>query len=211
MEKNYSKGEEIANTITHLLGAGLAIAAIAILAVRGAVYGTYKHVIGFTVFGVSTLLLYSMSSVYHMLPPNTKARRIFKILDHSAIYILISGSYTPYLLTVINGAASWILFALQWIMTTVGILFKIKFAGRMRFISTLIYLLMGWMIIFAFKPLKLNLSPTALNLLVASGITYSVGTVFYMLKNIKYTHAIWHIFVMGGSVLMFLSVFYSIS
>lgn len=211
MEKNYSKGEEIANTITHLLGAGLAIAAIAILSVRGAVHGTYKHVIGFTVFGVSTLLLYSMSSVYHMLPPNTKARKIFKILDHSAIYILISGSYTPYLLTVINGAASWVLFGFQWLLTTIGILFKIKFAGRMKLLSTLIYLFMGWMIIFAFKPLKLNLSPLALNLMIASGITYSAGTIFYMMKKVRYTHAIWHLFVMGGSILMFLSVFYSIS
>ncbi len=211
MNKSYSRGEELANTITHLLGAGLAIAGIAILAVRAATYGNYKHVIGFTVFGVSTLLLYTMSSVYHMLPEDTKARKVFKILDHSAIYVLISGSYTPFLLTIITGAASWVLFIVQWSLTTLGILFKVKFAGKLKLLSTLIYLFMGWMVVFAFDSLKANLNPIALNLLVAAGITYSAGTIFYMMKKIRYTHAIWHLFVMGGSVLMFLSVFYSVS
>ncbi len=211
MNKNYNRGEELANIITHLLGVGLAIAGIAMLAVRATTYGDYKHVISFTVFSVSTLLLYIMSSVYHMLPQGTKARKIFKILDHSAIYVLISGSYTPYLLTIITGATSWILFVIQWTLTTIGILFKVKFAGKLKLLSTLIYLFMGWMVVFAFDSLKTNLNPLALNLLVAAGITYSAGTIFYMMKKIKYTHAIWHLFVMGGSVLMFLSVFYSVS
>ena len=211
MDKNYSKGEDIANSITHFLGAGLSIAAIAILAYRGAKLGDAKHVVGFVIFGISLLLLYSMSAVYHMLPPMSKARRIFKILDHSAIYVLISGSYTPYLLTVIQGAAAWVIFGLQWGLTTLGILFKIKFAGRFKLLSTIIDLMMGWMIVVVFKNLKMNLSPLALNLLIASGITYSLGTIFYMMKKVKYTHAIWHLFVMGGSILNFLSVFYSVS
>lgn len=211
MEKNYSKSEDIANSITHFLGAGLSIAAIAILAYRGAKLGNSKHVIGFVVFGISLLLLYSMSAIYHMLPYNSKVRKVFKILDHSAIYILISGTYTPYLLTVVQGAAAWIIFGLQWGLTTLGILFKIKFAGRFKLLSTIIYLVMGWMIVVVFKNLKMNLSPLALNLLVASGITYSLGTIFYMMKNVKYTHAIWHLFVMGGSILSFLSVFYSVN
>lgn len=211
MEKNYCKGEEIANSITHFLGAGLSIAAIAILVFRATKLGGVKHVIGFVVFGISLLLLYSMSAIYHMLPYNSKSRRIFKVLDHSAIYVLISGSYTPYLLTVIQGVSAWIIFGIQWGLTTLGILFKIKFAGRFKLLSTIIYLIMGWMIVVVFKNLKTNLSPLALQLLVASGITYSVGTIFYMMKNVKYTHAIWHLFVLGGSILNFLSVFYSVN
>lgn len=210
-EKSYSKGEDIANSITHFLGAGLSIAAIVLLAYRAAKYGSTKHMIGFVIFGVSLLLLYTMSAVYHMIPEGTKARKVFKILDHSAIYVLISGSYTPYLLTIIQGAAAWIIFAVQWGLTTMGIIFKIKFAGRFKLLSTIIYLVMGWMIVLVFKNLKMNLSPMALNLLIASGITYSIGTIFYMMKKVKYTHAIWHLFVLGGSVLNFLSVFYSVN
>ncbi len=210
-EKNYSKGEDIANSITHFLGAGLSIAAIILLAYRAVKFGNTKHLIGFVVFGVSLLLLYTMSAVYHMVPQGTKARKIFKILDHSAIYVLISGSYTPYLLTIIQGAAAWVIFSIQWSLTTLGILFKIKFAGKFKLFSTIIYLIMGWMIVLVFKNLKMNLSPLALNFLIASGITYSIGTIFYMMKKVKYTHAIWHLFVLGGSTLNFLSVFYSIS
>lgn len=211
MEKGYSRGEEVANIVTHLLGVGLAIAGIALLAVRAATYGNYRHIISFSVFGISTLLLYSMSSVYHMLPQEGKARKIFKILDHSAIYVLISGSYTPYLLTILTGAASWALFIAQWTLTTLGILFKVKFAGKLKVLSTLIYLFMGWMVVFAYEPLKNNLNPLALHLLVAAGITYSIGTIFYLMKKVRYTHAIWHLFVMGGSILVFLSVFYSVN
>ena len=211
MNIKYSKGEDLANSITHFLGAGLSIAAIAILAYRATKLGNVKHVVSFVIFGVSLLLLYTMSAVYHLLPQDSKARKVFKILDHSAIYILISGTYTPYLLTVVQGAAAWIIFGLQWGLTTLGILFKIKFAGRFKLLSTIIYLVMGWMIVVVFKNLKMNLSPLALNLLVASGITYSLGTIFYMMKNVKYTHAIWHLFVMGGSILSFLSVFYSVN
>lgn len=211
IKKNYSKGEDIANSITHFLGAGLSIAAIALLAYRAAKYGSAKHVVAFVIFGVSLLLLYTMSAVYHMIPEGTKARKIFKILDHSAIYVLISGSYTPYLLTIIQGAAAWVLFGIQWGLTTIGIIFKVKFAGRFKLLSTIVYLIMGWMIVLVFNNLKTNLSPIALKLLIASGITYSAGTIFYMMKKVKYTHAIWHLFVMGGSVLNFLSVFYSVN
>ena len=151
-----------------------------------------------------------MSGTYHILYPG-KTKKIFKILDHSAIYILISASYTPYLLTVIQGRAAWILLAIQWGLTLIGILFKIKYAGRFKLLSTIIYLTMGWMVMFVFKNLKINLNPLALNLLIASGITYSIGAIFYMLKNIKYTHVVWHLFVIGGSVLNYFSIFYSVS
>lgn len=209
--KTYSKGEDIANSVTHFLGAGLSIIAIGTLAYRGYKLGNIKHIVGFSIFGVSLLLLYSMSAVYHMLPQGSKERKIFKILDHSAIYVLISGSYTPYLLTIVQGAAAWIIFGIQWGLTTLGILFKVKFAGRFKLFSTIVYLIMGWMIVLVFNNLKMNLNPLALNLLIASGITYSVGTIFYMMKKVKYTHAIWHLFVLGGSVLNFFSVYYSIN
>lgn len=207
----YSKGEDIANSVTHFLGAALSLVAIGVLAYKGLKLGSIKHIVGYSIFGVSLLLLYTMSGIYHILPEGSKARKIFKILDHSAIYILISGSYTPYLLTVIQGAAAWIIFGIQWGLTTLGILFKVKFAGRFKLFSTIVYLVMGWMVVVVFKNLKINLPPLALNLLIASGITYSVGTIFYMMKKVKYTHAIWHLFVMGGSILNFLSVFYSVN
>lgn len=210
MNKNYSKSEDVANSITHYLGSALSIAAIAILAVRAAKYGSAKHVVGFMIFGISSLLLYSMSAVYHTMKPNGKARRVFKILDHSAIYILISGTYTPYLLTVVQGASAWVIFGIQWGLTAIGILFKVKYAGRFRLFSTIIYLVMGWMIVAVFKNLKTNLDPLALKLLVASGITYSIGTIFYMMKKVRYTHALWHLFVLGGTTLSFLSIFYSV-
>lgn len=209
MVNEYSKAEETANVITHLLGAGIAMAAIAILAVRASIYGNYVHVVSFVIAGSALLLLYSMSSVYHMLPVG-KGKDLFKRLDHCAIFILIAGSYTPYLLTVIDGKIGWWIFGIQWGLTLVGILFKLKYAGRFNFVSTLVYLFMGWMIVFVFKDLKNSLNPVSLKLLVASGITYSVGALIYLIKGVQYTHAVWHIFVVCASILGVLSVYYSV-
>lgn len=208
--KNYSHLEEYMNSVTHYLAAGMSIAGFGFLLAKAIRIGTINHIISFSIFGSALILLYTMSGTYHLLYPG-KAKDIFKILDHSAIYILISGSYTPYLLTVVEGRAAVILLVVQWALTLGGVLFKLKYTGRFNFVSTLIYLFMGWMVMFIYNNLKVNLDPVSLKLLIASGITYSVGAIFYLMEKYRFTHVIWHLFVMGGSVLNYLSIYYSLS
>ena len=196
------------SSITHLLGAGMAISGLAFLIVHAVQEGGVKQIISFTIFGLSAIFLYLMSGIYHILPAG-KYRKIFKILDHSAIYVLISGSYTPFLL-ILGGITGWVILVIQWTLTSLGILFKIKFAGRFQTISTLIYLFMGWMIVFVFGNLKNSLNSISLTLLIVGGISYSVGAIFYSMKKVKYTHVIWHFFVIAGTTLHYLSIYHSI-
>jgi hemolysin III len=204
----YSKLEEYMSSITHLLGAGMAISGLAFLIVHAVQEGGIKQIIGFSIFGLSAIFLYLMSGIYHILPMG-KYRKIFKILDHSAIYVLISGSYTPFLL-ILGGITGWVILAIQWTLTSLGIIFKIKFAGRFQTVSTLIYLSMGWMIVFVFGNLKNSLNSISLMLLIVGGISYSVGAIFYSMKKVKYTHVIWHFFVIAGTTLHYLSIYHSI-
>jgi len=204
----YSKLEEYMSSITHLLGAGMAISGLAFLIVHAVQEGGIKQIIGFSIFGLSAIFLYLMSGIYHILPMG-KYRKIFKILDHSAIYVLISGSYTPFLL-ILGGITGWVILVIQWTLTSLGIIFKIKFAGRFQTISTLIYLSMGWMIVFVFGNLKNSLNSISLMLLIVGGISYSVGAIFYSMKKVKYTHVIWHFFVIAGTTLHYLSIYHSI-
>jgi len=204
----YSKLEEYMSSITHLLGAGMAISGLIFLIVHAIQEGGIKQIIGFSIFGISAIFLYLMSGIYHILPVG-RYRKIFKILDHSAIYVLISGSYTPFLL-ILGGITGWIILIVQWTLTSLGILFKIKFAGKFQILSTLIYLFMGWMIVFVFGNLKTSLNSISLTLLIAGGIFYSVGAIFYSMKKIKYTHVIWHFFVIIGTTLHYLSIYNSI-
>jgi len=204
----YSKLEEYMSSITHLLGAGMAISGLAFLIVHAVQEGGVKQIIGFSIFGLSAIFLYLMSGIYHILPMG-KYRKIFKILDHSAIYVLISGSYTPFLL-ILGGITGWVILIIQWTLTSLGIIFKIKFAGRFQTISTLIYLFMGWMIVFVFGNLKNSLNSISLTLLIVGGISYSVGAIFYSMKKVKYTHVIWHFFVIAGTTLHYLSIYHSI-
>jgi len=204
----YSKLDEHMSAVTHLLGAGMAITGFAFLLLHAFSDGGIKEVIGFTIFGISTIFLYLMSGIYHILPPGT-LRNFFKILDHSAIYVLISGSYTPFLF-LLGGSTGWIILVIQWSLTVIGILFKIKYAGRFQYLSTFIYLFMGWMIIFVFSNLRDHLNSTSLHYLVAGGVLYSVGAIFYSLKNLKFSHVIWHFFVIGGTTLHYLAVYNSL-
>lgn len=207
---DYKELEERLNFITHYIGTGMAIAGCVALIVHAVRTGRVDYIVGSGIFGGALILMYSMSGTYHILQEG-KIKNIFKILDHSAIYILISASYTPYILTVLTGRGRWILFVFQWGLTILGILFKIKFVGRFQLLSTIIYVIMGWIVVFVFKDLKLNLNSISLNLLVCGGVVYTVGAIFYSLKNIKFTHAIWHLFVIGGSVLNYLSIYNIVS
>lgn len=204
----YSKLEEYMSSITHLLGAGMAISGLAFLVAHAIQEGGIKQIIGFSIFGLSAVFLYLMSGIYHILPIG-KYRKIFKILDHSAIYVLISGSYTPFLL-ILGGITGWIILVIQWTLTSLGVLFKIKFAGKFQTISTLIYLFMGWMVVFVFGNLKSSINSLSLMFLIIGGIFYSVGAIFYSMKKVKYTHVIWHFFVIGGTTFHYLAIYHSI-
>lgn len=202
-----SRIEEWVNSTTHYFGVILALIGTGALLVRTLESGNIGYIVGSMLFCFSLILLYTMSGTYHILYTG-KLKRIFKILDHSAIYILISGSYTPYLLGFFDGKVKWILFFVQWGMTLAGIIFKIFFTGKFKILSTLIYLFMGWMIIFVFDDLKTLISPLSLKLLIAGGIAYSVGTIFYGMKKVRFMHGVWHIFVLVGSILNYLSVYF---
>ena len=201
--------EEWINSMTHYFGAILALIGTGALLVHSLKSGNIGYVIGSMVFCFSLILLYTMSGTYHILYVGN-LKKFFKILDHSAIYVLISGSYTPYLLGVFDGRTKWTLFFIQWGMTLAGIIFKLFFVGRFKVISTLIYLFMGWMVMFVFKDLKALVTPLSLNLLIWGGISYSVGTIFYLMKNKKFTHGVWHLFVLAGSVFNYFSVYFLI-
>ena len=209
MNDTLTRLEEWINSMTHYFGAVLALIGTGALLVHSLKTNNIGYVIGCMVFCFSLVLLYTMSGTYHILYVG-KIKKLFKILDHSAIYILISGSYTPYLLGVFDGTTKWVLFFIQWGMTLFGILFKVFFVGRFNFVSTLIYLFMGWMVMFVFKDLQVLASPLSLKLLIWGGISYSVGTIFYLMKNKKFTHGIWHLFVLAGSVFNYFSVYFLI-
>ncbi|MGL5278647.1 MAG: PAQR family membrane homeostasis protein TrhA [Cetobacterium sp.] len=209
MNNTLTRLEEWVNSMTHYFGAILALIGTGALLVHSLKTDNIGYIIGSMVFCFSLVLLYTMSGTYHILCVG-KIKRLFKILDHSAIYILISGSYTPYLLGVFDGTTKWVLFFVQWGMTLLGILFKVFFVGRFNFISTLIYLFMGWMVMFVFKDLQMLASPLSFKLLIWGGISYSVGTIFYLMKNRKFAHGIWHLFVLAGSIFNYFSVYFLI-
>lgn len=203
----YTRGEEWINSMTHYAGVILGLVGLGALLVHSVRLQNTGYMIGSIVFSLSIIILYTMSGTYHILNGG-KAKKIFQILDHSAIYILIAGSYTPYLLGAFEGRTRWILFGIQWGLTLFGIIFKMFFTGKFGKLSTVIYLLMGWMVVVVFKDLKALITPHSLQLLIWGGVSYTVGVIFYAMKNIKFAHGIWHLFVLGGTVFNFFSVYY---
>lgn len=210
LPKRYTILEEIWNSITHGIGAGLSIAALVILVVRAVYLAPDSmralYVTGYSVFGSSLILLYLMSTLYHALTPYG-AKKVFSIFDHSSIYILIAGTYTPYCLTALQGATGWTLFGIIWALAVLGVVFYAVFGNKLRYLSVIMYILMGWLIIFAIKPMKTALSQESLVFLVSGGAAYTVGVIFYALKKVRYAHCIWHLFVLAGSILHFFSLF----
>lgn len=196
--------EERWNAITHGLGLMLSIPALVLLILAGIERGTRLAIVSFTIFGTSMVLLFLMSTLLHSMP--VKVKSFFSILDHSAIYVLIAGTYTPFLLVTIQGALSWTLFGIVWGLTIFGILFKVFYIHRFEKLSLALYIVMGWLIVFAIKPLYENLPTAGLSLLVIGGLCYTFGSIFYMWRRIPYNHAIWHLFVIAGSAAMYFSV-----
>jgi len=202
----FTKGEEIANAITHGIGALLSVAALVMLIVYASLYGDPWHIVSFTLFGVTMLLLYTSSTMVHALPKG-KAKDVFEILDHSCIYFFIAGTYTPFLFVVVKGEVGWTLFGIVWGLAIAGTVFKAFFVKKFIVWSTLLYVVMGWMIVFAWEALVHHLAPEGLHMLIAGGVLYTVGSIFYMWRGFKYHHAIWHVFVLGGSIAHFIAIF----
>jgi hemolysin III len=204
----YTVREEIAHGITHGVGALLAVAALTILVAKAAVWGDTRAVVAAAIFGTSLFLMYTASTVFHALPHSVlpDAKHLLRILDHSMIYVLIAGTYTPFTLITLRGPWGWGLFAFTWGLATVGVIFKLFTTGRFERLSTIIYLLMGWCGLVAAKQLMANLPMGGQWWLLAGGLSYSFGVIFYVAERLRYHHAIWHLFVLGGSVCHFFSI-----
>jgi len=213
--KQYSVGEEIASAVTHGLGVIFSIVGLTLLIVFSALKGTAWHVVSVSIYGATLVILYTMSTLYHSFTRD-KVKWIFKIFDHASIYLLIAGTYTPFTLVVLRdqGAIGWTLFGVIWGIAIIGIIMNSFFIGRFKLISTACYILMGCLILFASNPLLSRFAELdvkqAFYWLVAGGLAYILGAVFYVIKKVPYFHAIWHLFVLLGSVCHFISIFYII-
>jgi len=201
----YPLGEEIANAVTHGVWAMLSMAGFAILVVSAAVRGDAWHVVSFAVFGASALLLFTMSTIYHAIAA-PRAKRVLKVLDHSSIYVLIAGTYTPFALTALRPTVGWLVFGIVWGAAAVGISLKPFLAGRAKLLSTMSYVAMGWIIVLAWRPLVAAVDAVSLRLLIAGGLAYTVGAAFYMIKGRVWSHPVWHLFVGAGATLHFFAV-----
>jgi len=205
-KRHQSLGEEIANSVSHGVAMLAAIAAAPILIVTAVQRGGAASIVGTSVFAATMILLYLVSTLYHALP-RCRAKQVFQILDHGAIFLLIAGTYTPFTLGVLNGVWGWTLFGLIWGMAVAGIVLKIVFGARHPRISTTLYLAMGWLAIIAVKPLWQHVPPWGLFWLLAGGVAYTLGVVFFALdQRIRYCHLIWHLFVIAGTTCHFFAV-----
>lgn len=201
----YTLGEEIANSVIHGLGIGLSVAALVILVAFSVLEHDGYKLASSIVYGITLVLEYTASTLYHSFP-QPKVKHLFKIFDHCGIYLLIAGTYTPFCLVTLRNDNGWLLFWVIWSLAALGIAFEAFWAYRPRWLSAAVYLGMGWMVVLSFGPLRANLDPAGLWLLVAGGLAYTLGTVFYVMKRVKYMHAVWHVWVLAGSVLHFLAV-----
>ena len=204
--QQYSNLEEKLNVWSHAFGIFLSIIALVLLMTKAIEKGNIWMMISFPIFGISLILLYLASTLYHSAKDPNKRFKL-KIFDHAAIYVLIAGSYTPFTLVSLNGETGWFIFSIVWILAFTGIILKLFFTGRFKVLSTAMYVLMGWLIIFYFKELTANLHSDGVFYLILGGVFYTIGAVLYSIKKIKFNHAIFHVFVLGGSFCHFLSVY----
>ncbi|QQR74146.1 MAG: hemolysin III family protein [Holophagales bacterium] len=203
----FSVGEEIAHGVSHGVGIVLSIAGLVILVACAALRGNVWHVATSAVFGTTLILLYVASTLYHSVPI-LRAKRVLRVLDHSAIYLLIAGTYTPLTLVTLRGPWGWTLFAIVWSSAVAGVIFKSVALGRARIFSVVLYVLMGWCVVIAIKPLLAALAPGGVMLLFGGGLAYTLGLIFYGWQSMRYHHFLWHLFVMLGSVLHYFAVLF---
>lgn len=200
---------ELANTITHGIGLALSIAGFVVLLVLAAVRGNPRHIVSCAIYGATLVCLYAASTLYHGIP-SPRRKRALRIFDHCAIYLLIAGTYTPFLLVNLRGGWGWSLLGIVWGFAMAGIVFKFLFVDHFPFLSTVIYLLMGWLAVIALKPLLAAVPASGLLWLLAGGLLYTLGVVFYAWKRLPYNHVIWHLFVLAGSTCHYVAVLYSV-
>ena len=197
-------GEEIANSVSHGVGSIFAIAGTAVAVVWAVIFGNVYSVVSAAIYGATLIILYTMSTLYHAFT-NKTVKKIFRIFDHCSIFLLIPGTYTPYTLVAMNGAVGWTIFGIIWGVAILGIVLNAISIERFKIFSMICYLAMGWLIIMYFKPLMQAIGFSATLLLLIGGLLYTVGAIFYSIKA-KYMHGVWHLFVLGGSVLHYLSI-----
>lgn len=203
----YSRSEEIANSIIHGVGIVLSIGGLAVLTSFASVFGNAWHIVSVSIFGASLILLYTTSTLYHSISlPRVKS--VLRVLDHIAIFLLIAGTYTPFTLVNLRGVWGWTIFGVVWGLAALGIVFKITMLKKWTLLSTLIYLGMGWIMIAAVKPMMASVATGGLLLLLLGGLAYTGGIIFYIWRKLPYHHAIWHVFVLTGSVLHFFAVLF---
>ena len=203
----YSPLEEKLNILSHGLGVILGIVALIFLVQHAIQDGETIHLVSFTIYGLSIIILYLASTLYHKATKATLRNRL-RVFDHAAIYLLIAGTYTPFALITLEGTTGWIIFGTVWAFAAVGITLKLFFTGKFDKLSTMMYVFMGWIIVFAIKPLMANLSSEGLFWLVAGGIAYTVGAILYSIQKLPFNHAIFHVFVLAGSIFHFISVYF---
>lgn len=202
--------EEIANSVGHGIGVGLSVAAIALLVVFAATRGDAWRVVSLSIFGSTLFLLYLASTLYHAVR-GERAKRVLQVVDHSAIFLLIAGTYTPVALVTLRGPWGWTLFGLIWGLALAGVVSKIFFIDRMKWVSVVFYVGMGWLVLIALGPL-LSAAPTGLMIwLVFGGVCYTLGVVFFLWKKLPYHHAIWHLFVLAGSICHFFGMLFHVA
>ena len=203
----YSNAEEVFNAITHGIGIPLSIAGLAILVAFSSLNGDGWHIVTSSVYGASLILMYSASTLYHSIP-QSRAKKIFRQLDHAAIYLLIAGTYTPFLLVNLRQHWGWVIFAVIWALAIMGIGFVLTGYRPFKRVSLWLYLGMGWMIVLAINPMLQHVSVGGLLLLLAGGLAYSAGALFYVRKQMRYHHVIWHLFVLAGSILHYFAILF---
>lgn len=204
---HYPRAEELTNIISHAIGFILSIAGLCLLTVHAALHGTALHITSFVIFGCSLIILYAASTLYHH-ARNPALRSKLRVFDHAAIYILIAGTYTPLTLITLGGMTGWVIFGITWGFAVTGIILKLFLTGKYNLLSTLMYIFMGWIILFAIKPLVNNLPEGGLIWLVSGGAAYTLGAILYSIRKLKFNHAIFHIFVLIGSFSHFVTVYF---
>lgn len=207
--RSLTLGEEIFNSITHGIGTLLSIAALVILVVFAGLRGNAWHVVSFSIFGSTLVLLYLSSTLYHSFKKE-KIKNLFARFDHASIFLLIAGTYTPFVLTILRGPLGWTLFGIIWSLAIAGVIIRSIYLTRFRKLMVGMYIAMGWLFLIAVVPMVRNLPTASIAFLFIGGACYSLGVIFYAWRNLKYGHGIWHLFVLAGSIMHFFSVFYSL-
>ena len=204
-KRKYTLGEEIFNSVSHGVGAGLSIAGTVVLIITSAIHSNAWGIVSSCIYGASLIILYTMSTLYHSFT-NKKAKAFFRIMDHNTIFLLIAGTYTPITLYFLGGVTGWVLFGIVWGSAIFGIVMNSINLEKARIPSIFCYVAMGWVIIFAIKPLILAMPKISLIFLVGGGVFYTLGIIFYAIKKIKYFHSVWHLFTIAGSILHYFSI-----